>query len=62
MLLAQQIAAGRVIESAIPIIYISLLAFEYFTEARRGPEALRRHGVGLDAFRLLAVRRRVVHP
>lgn len=35
MLLAQQMAAGRVVESAIPIIYISLLAFEYLTEARR---------------------------
>ena len=35
MLLAQQMAAGRVIESAVPIIYISLLAFEYLTEARR---------------------------
>jgi hypothetical protein len=35
MLLAQQLAAGRIVESAVPIIYISLLAFEYLTEARK---------------------------
>ena len=35
MLLAQQTAAGRIGESAVPIIYISLLAFEYFATARR---------------------------
>ena len=35
MLLAQQMAAGRVLESAIPIIYVSLIAFEYAGSARR---------------------------
>ena len=35
MLLGQQMAAGRVIESAIPIIYISLIAYEYAGSARR---------------------------
>jgi hypothetical protein len=35
MLLGQQMAAGRVIESAIPILYISMLAFEYAGTARR---------------------------
>ena len=35
MLLAQQIAAGRVFESTIPIIYMSLVALEYAGSARR---------------------------
>ncbi len=35
MLLGQQMAAGRMLESAIPIIYVSLLAFEYAGTARR---------------------------
>jgi hypothetical protein len=35
MLLGQQMAAGRVVESAIPIIYVSLLAYEYAGTARR---------------------------
>jgi hypothetical protein len=35
MLLAQQIAAGRVLESTIPIIYMSLVALEYAGSARR---------------------------
>jgi hypothetical protein len=35
MLLGQQMAAGRVLESAIPIIYVSLLAYEYAGTARR---------------------------
>lgn len=35
MLLGQQLAAGRMLESAIPIIYVSLLAFEYAGTARR---------------------------
>ena len=35
MLLAQQIATGRVFESTIPIIYMSLVALEYAGSARR---------------------------
>jgi hypothetical protein len=35
MLLAQQIGAGRVFESTIPIIYMSLVALEYAGSARR---------------------------
>ena len=35
MLLAQQIAAGRVLDSTIPIIYMSLVALEYAGSARR---------------------------
>lgn len=35
MLLGQQMAAGRVLESAVPIIYISMLAYEYAGTARR---------------------------
>ena len=35
MLLAQQIAAARVLESTIPILYMSLVAFEYAGSARR---------------------------
>lgn len=35
MLLAQQIAAARVFESAIPIVYMSLVALEYAGSARR---------------------------
>jgi len=35
MLLAQQIAAGRVLESTIPIVYMSIIAIEYFMTARR---------------------------
>jgi hypothetical protein len=35
MLLGQQVAAGRLVESAIPILYISMLAFEYAGTARR---------------------------
>lgn len=35
MLLAQQIAAARLLESMIPIIYMSLIAFEYAGSARR---------------------------
>jgi len=35
MLLAQQIAAGRVLESTIPIVYMSMIAIEYFMTARR---------------------------
>ncbi len=35
MLLAQQMAAGRVLESTIPILYMSLVAFEYAGSARR---------------------------
>lgn len=35
MLLAQQIGAGRVFESTIPIIYMSLVAVEYAGSARR---------------------------
>ncbi len=35
MLLAQQVAAGRVLESTIPIVYIALLAVEYANCARR---------------------------
>jgi hypothetical protein len=35
MLLAQQMAAGRVIESTIPILYMSIIAFEYFMTAKR---------------------------
>jgi hypothetical protein len=35
MLMAQQIAAARLLESVIPIIYMSLVAFEYAGTARR---------------------------
>jgi len=35
MLLAQQMAAGRVLESTIPILYMSMVAFEYEGSARR---------------------------
>lgn len=35
MLLAQQIAAARLLESAIPIVYMSLVALEYAGSARR---------------------------
>jgi Na+-translocating ferredoxin:NAD+ oxidoreductase RnfA subunit len=35
MLLAQQIAAGRVLESTVPILYMSLIAFEYHMNAKR---------------------------
>ena len=35
MLLAQQIAAARVFESLIPIVYMSLVALEYAGSARR---------------------------
>jgi Na+-translocating ferredoxin:NAD+ oxidoreductase RnfA subunit len=35
MLFGQQMAAGRVLESAIPIIYVSMLAYEYAGTARR---------------------------
>lgn len=35
MLLAQQMAAARLLESAVPILYMSLLAFEYAGSARR---------------------------
>ena len=35
MLLGQQISAGRVLESSIPIVYMSIVAFEYFTTAKR---------------------------
>lgn len=35
MLLAQQISAGRLLESTIPILYMSLVAFEYAGSARR---------------------------
>jgi hypothetical protein len=35
MLLAQQMSAGRVLESTIPILYMSLVAFEYAGSARR---------------------------
>jgi hypothetical protein len=35
MLIAQQLAAGRLLESAIPILYMSLVAFEYAGSARR---------------------------
>jgi hypothetical protein len=35
MLLAQQVAAGRVLESIIPIAYVAILAIEYASNARR---------------------------
>lgn len=35
MLLAQQMTAGRVIESVVPIVYMSLLALEYAGSAKR---------------------------
>ena len=35
MLLAQQVAAGRVIESIIPILYVIIVAVEYANSARR---------------------------
>ena len=35
MLIAQQLAAARLIESAIPILYMSLIAYEYAGSARR---------------------------
>lgn len=35
MLMAQQIAAARLLESLIPIIYMSLVAFEYAGTSRR---------------------------
>jgi hypothetical protein len=35
MLLAQQVAAGRLPESVIPILYLALLALEYEGSARR---------------------------
>lgn len=35
MLLAQQVAAGRVAESAVPIFFVAVLAQEYASTARR---------------------------
>lgn len=35
MLIAQQLAAARLLESSVPIVYMSLLAFEYAGSARR---------------------------
>ena len=35
MLVAQQVAAGRVIESVIPIAYVAIVAVEYANTARR---------------------------
>lgn len=35
MLLGQQLAAGRVLESTAPVLYMSILAFEYAGTARR---------------------------
>lgn len=35
MLLAQQMAAGRVLESMVPILYMSILAVEYAGTAKR---------------------------
>lgn len=35
MLLAQQMAAGRIMESTVPILYMSMLAFEYAGSAKR---------------------------
>jgi hypothetical protein len=35
MVLAQQMAAGQILESTIPIVYLSLIAIEYQTTARR---------------------------
>jgi len=35
MLLAQQVAAGRILESTVPILYMSIVAFEYFLVAKR---------------------------
>jgi hypothetical protein len=35
MLLAQQVAAGRVLESIIPIAYVTIVAIEYANNARR---------------------------
>ncbi len=35
MLIAQQMAAGRLLESSIPILYMSLVAFEFAGSARR---------------------------
>jgi Na+-translocating ferredoxin:NAD+ oxidoreductase RnfA subunit len=35
MLIAQQMAASRLLESTVPILYMSLLAFEYAGTARR---------------------------
>lgn len=35
MLIAQQMAASRLLESTVPIVYMSLLAFEYAGSARR---------------------------
>lgn len=35
MLVAQQLAAERLLESSVPILYMSLLAFEYAGSARR---------------------------
>lgn len=35
MLVAQQIAAARLLESLVPILYMSLVAYEYLGTARR---------------------------
>ena len=35
MLLAQQMSAGRVLESTVPILYMSIVAFEFFLNAKR---------------------------
>ena len=35
MLIAQQLAAERLLESSIPILYMSIIAFEYAGSARR---------------------------
>ena len=35
MLLGQQMAAGRVLESTVPVLYMSILALEYAGTARR---------------------------
>jgi hypothetical protein len=35
MLIAQQMAAGRLLESLVPILYMSMVAFEYAGVARR---------------------------
>lgn len=35
MLLAQQMAAGRILESTVPILYMSILAVEFAGTARR---------------------------
>lgn len=35
MLVAQQMAAGRLLESTVPILYMSMVAYEYLGTARR---------------------------